>query len=124
MKKKLLTLITIGILLSSCASGGYWTKSGSPPECRKALTELVDALTQIANEHGLRVSDKQKTALFDRFAETECKSEFNYLTFVQDRKECAISTMTLMGGNYITRHKFDKNMKLCLKSKGYYKTSQ
>ena len=48
MKKKLLTLIVIAIFLSSCASGGYWVKSSGPSECRKALTELVDALAQIA----------------------------------------------------------------------------
>lgn len=124
MKKKLLILIVIGMFLSSCASGGYWTKSGGPPECHKALTELVDALTQIANEHGLQMSDKQKTALFDRFAETECKNGFTRSAFEQDRKECIINVMIADGGNYISRYKLDKNVKLCLEAKGYYKTSQ
>ncbi len=45
----------------------------SEKECLKALTELIDNLARIATKHGLKVSNEQKRALFDRFVETECR---------------------------------------------------
>lgn len=61
---------------------GWWPKAYpsvpgsrrlSETECFKAVTELVNNLAQIANKHGLQVSNEQKKALFDRFAETDCR---------------------------------------------------